>query len=151
MRKVARKKGCNVYLPSGAILGIDGINAASLSDVRKIKLTTRKSPSSLGLKVKGRKKILSAKAKEAVKLFPRNINVAASVALSSGKDIRVEIIAEPGIDKNIHELFIETSLGNFLVKVENLPSAENPKSSLLAAKSVVALLKKLEEPIKVGT
>ena len=74
----AKEYDVNVYAPTGAIVGIDGIKAAAMGEIYEARLTTRKSPKSLGRDVEKEEILFEGKASEAVKEFPVNINVAAT-------------------------------------------------------------------------
>ncbi|MDR2967845.1 MAG: aspartate dehydrogenase [Methanobacteriaceae archaeon] len=151
MQKVANDNNSKIFIPSGAIVGLDGIKAASEGKIDKVTLTTRKPPISLGKKVYREKILFEGKASEAVKKFPVNINVAATLSLACNKDINVKIIVDPKVDKNIHEVLIKGDFGEFKTRTENLPCEVNPKTSLLAAYSAIKLLKSLNENFIMGT
>lgn len=82
-----------------------------------------------------------------MKKFPRNLNVAATLSLATGKDVEVEVFAE-NLERNIHEILAKWEFGEIYVRVENVPS-KNVKSSHLAALSVLSLLRNLEEEVVV--
>jgi aspartate dehydrogenase len=162
---LAKKNGVKVYIPSGAIAGIDALKAARHGKIKKVILSTYKNPRSFkGVRYVDEKKIkldkikkdtvlFSGSAKEAVKLFPQNINVAAVLSIAGiGRDkTRVRIVASPSITKNIHQIEIESQAGKILTRTENTLHPDNPKTSYLAYLSAVATLKQLFEPVKVGT
>src|SRR5207249_4625865 len=83
--------------------------------------------------------IYEGSAQEAVTLFPANINVAAILSLAGigGKKTSVKIIADPSTDKNIHEIQAEGKFGRFSIKVANVSSPSNPKTSRLAILSAI--------------
>ncbi len=152
----ARKKGVSVYLPSGAICGLDGLKALSLSNIKSITLTTRKPPRSLPERFSNIKKetmIFKGSVKEAVKKFPKNINVAVALSLAAGgvKNIVVRIIASPEYRRNMHEIEIISSAGKILTRTENVPTPANPKTSYLAVLSAIATLKQIFNSVRVGT
>ncbi|MEM2518268.1 MAG: aspartate dehydrogenase domain-containing protein, partial [Candidatus Bathyarchaeia archaeon] len=84
--------------------------------------------------------------------FPANVNVAATLSLAGigAEKTVVRVVADPTISRNIHEIEVKGDFGELRVHVENVPSAENPKTSFLAALSAIATLKRLTEPIVVG-
>lgn len=161
----ARNKGCRIFVPSGAICGIDAIKAASLSKIEKIILTSRKPPAAfIGVPYLLKRNIkLDHLTKEttifegsvdmAVRLFPQNINVAATLSLASQckEKIIVRIITSPEYKNNIHEIEVWAQSGRIFSRTENVVSADNPKTSLLAALSAVATLKGILETVKIGT
>ncbi len=63
----------------------------------------------------------------------------------------VEIWADPEADRNIHRIEVEADTVRLSLRIENLPSVENPKTGRLTPLSVVALLRKLGSPLAVGT
>ena len=164
--ELAKKKKATIVLPSGAICGLDGIKAASIGKIQRVSLTTRKPPK--GLKgapfiIKNRidldsvdkeQVIFNGTANDAVKAFPKNINVSAllSIAALGPKKTKVKIITSPEYMVNSHEIEVEGDFGRLITKTENVPSPENPKTSFLAPLSAVAALRELLEPSrKIGT
>jgi aspartate dehydrogenase len=154
----ARLKGCNIYIPSGAICGLDGVRSASIGNIKKVTLTTRKPPEGLrGApylekkkididKIKEETLIYSGTAENAIRYFPQNINVASTLSLLGIGPTRtkVRIITSPKYTKNIHEIEVEGEFGSLFTKTENVPSKINPKTSQLAIFSAIA---KLEEVV----
>lgn len=135
-----------IYFPSGAIAGLDGLQAASLAKISKITLTTTKPQKSLGSKIYDKDTIIfTGKVEDAVKAFPFNINVCATLALVSQRPelVEVRIIASPTIKRNTHEIEIEGDFGRMTFRMENEPSPSNPKTSYLAVLSAVATLGKI--------
>lgn len=151
LQNLAKDNNCRIYAPSGAIVGLDGIKAASLGKIEKITLVTRKPPRSLGINAEEETILYQGKASEAVKKFPLNINVAATVSIAAGQEIDVKIIADPQVDRNMHELEIVGDFGEFRTITRNIRCAMNPKTSVLAAYSAIKLLNSLNENLLVGT
>jgi aspartate dehydrogenase len=159
LSSTAGEKGCRIYVPSGAIGAIDAIRAANVHGLEAVVLTTRKPPGSLG-PVDGvdlenltePTVIYRGSATEAVKKFPKNVNVAAALSLAGLGPERttVCVVADPGIDRNIHEIKVKGAFGSFKIRLSNNPSPKNPKTSYLACMSVVSLLKKILSPIQIG-
>lgn len=146
----------NLILPSCAIGGLDIIKAIPKDDIEELTITTRKNPKSLTeeyANIESEIEIFSSNAGEAVKKFPRNMNVAALLAIAGiGADrTRVRIIADPMVERNIHEVSIISKSGNYTIKCENFPFESNPKSSKLAAQSIWALLDSLDSRVSFGT
>jgi len=151
LEKIASENDAKIYAPSGAIVGLDGIKAASIGTIRKATLTTRKPPKSLGMFTDEEQVLYEGKASEAVKKFPVNINVAAALSIACGMDVDVRIIVDPDVDRNVHEVFVEGDFGEFKTTTKNVRCAVNPKTSVLAAYSAIKLLKSLNENFIVGT
>ena len=157
--KKARTRGCNIYVPSGAICGLDGMKAAAIGKIKSVRLTTRKPLKGLkgapGLKGKDIEKIkketvlYNGTAEDAVRSFPKNINVAATLSLMGigPKKTRVRIVTSPKYKRNIHEVEVEGEFGRLFTRTENLPSRGNPKTSQLAIYSALAKLKEVCEDI----
>jgi aspartate dehydrogenase len=145
-----------VVLPSGALPGLDGVRAACEGRNVSALLVTRKPPAALAGATaaprheasvgQGRaQRIFAGNALEAVRAFPRNANVAASVALAGvgAEKTAVEIWTDPHVKHNVHQLTIMSDSGTFQVNSRNAPSQDNRRSSLLAAQSIVATLRML--------
>jgi len=150
--QAASRNNCRIYIPSGAIAGLDGIKAARVGEVELVRLTTRKPPTELGVEVDKETVLYVGPAKEGISRFPKNVNVAAALSLVGvGFDRTVlEIIADPHLDKNVHEIYVKGEFGELKVRVDNLPSQYNPKTSYLAALSAVAMLKEMNSNFRVG-
>jgi len=158
-----KETGRNLWLPSGAIAGLDGVKAAMMAKVDSVTLTTTKPPPSLagapgikGIDLKQLKtaiEVYNGPADEACRLFPQNVNVAAALSLAGigPKKTMVRIIADPDVDKNIHEIEVKGDFGVLRMRVENVPSPENPKTSYLAILSALATLRKITQQTQVGT
>lgn len=160
----AQKRGVNIYMPSGAICGIDGILASTQGKLKKCVLTTSKPPAGLRNsdyiankkinlnKIKKERLIFQGTPKQAFRYFPKNINVASTLLFASQhKNIKVQIKVSPKIKRNIHEIYLESNAGKINIKVENRPSKNNPKTSALTISSTQALITKLLSSVKIGT
>lgn len=151
MIETATNNNAKIFAPSGAIVGLDGIKAASIGKITKASLTTRKSPKSLGKNTDKEEILYEGKASEAVKKFPVNINVAAALSIACNMDVDVKIIVDPKVDRNIHEVVVKGNFGQVKTITENLPCEVNPKTSILAAYSAIKLLISLNEKFIIGT
>ena len=148
--KIAKDNNAKIHLPSGAVVGLDGIKAVAKFGLKEVSLVTRKSPKSLGKDIDTEEVLFEGKASEAVKEFPLNINVAATISMACYKDIDVKIIVDPNVDRNVHEITAKGDFGEFKTITMNYPCAANPKTSMLAALSAIRLLKSFNETISVG-
>lgn len=160
----SRATGCRLYVPSGAIAGIDGIKAACVGQISHITITTRKPPNGLegalylvqnGISLAGlseEKEVFSGTAREACKGFPANVNVSAAVSLAGiGPDrTRIRILAVPGLKRNCHDIEVEGEFGRLHVHIENVPS-ENPKTGKLTALSIIRAVQDVVDPVRIGT
>ncbi|MGB9937442.1 MAG: aspartate dehydrogenase [Methanobacterium sp.] len=151
LENIAASNNAKIYAPSGAIVGLDGIKAASIGKIKEASLITRKPPKSLGISAEGETVLYEGKASDAVKEFPTNINVAAALSLACGKNVDVKIIADPSVDRNMHEVHVIGDSGEFKTITKNIRCSMNPKTSVLAAYSAIKLLRSLNENIIVGT
>ena len=161
----AKKGNIRVYIPSGAIGGIDTVKAAGQAKIKSAKLITRKPPQ--GFKgapyvienkidldtIKQEKVLFEGTAKEAIKGFPANINVSAVLSLASigAEKVRVVIMACPDSKANTHQVQLEGDFGKLTTITENVPCPDNPKTSYLAILSAIATLKQIFSSIKIGT
>jgi aspartate dehydrogenase len=139
-----------VFFPSGAIGGLDVLS--SIKDfVENVHIETIKPPKSLGLDLKGKTVVFEGNVEEASRLFPRNINVASTIGLVVGfEKVKVTIMADPATNHNVHIVRISSTIGNYEFKIENIPSPENPKTSMLTVYSILRTLKNLESKIVFG-
>jgi aspartate dehydrogenase len=151
LERIAKKSGARIYAPSGAIVGIDGIKAASIGSIKSASLVTRKPPKSLGISTDKEEILYEGKAGDAVRKFPMNINVAATLSLACGREVDVKIIADPKVDRNMHEVHVVGEFGELKTITKNMRCSMNPKTSVLAAYAAIKLLKSLNETIHVGT
>lgn len=153
----AKQSEAKVYVPSGAICGTDGLRSSQVGGLEEVELITVKPPKSFqGVKYiqdKGidlnslteRTVVFSGSAREAVAMFPRNINVAATVSLLGiGFDnTKVTIACDPASTSNSHELRIRGEFGEMTSHTYNVPSPDNPRTSYLAAMSAISALKRI--------
>ena len=164
LKKVEKKK-IKLYIPSGAIAGLDALKSAKVGRIKSVKITTRKPikglvgapyliDNNINLKkIKTEKIIFQGSAVEAVAHFPKNINVAAILSLAGigPKKTRVEIVASRKIKRNTHTIAIDGDFGTIVNCTENLPSSVNPKTSMLAMLSAIGTLDGILSNIKIGT
>ena len=161
--EASRQRGCRLYLPSGAIAGLDGIKSACVGEITHVTHTTRKPPAGLegapylverGISLAGlqeEKEIFSGSAREACRGFPANVNVMAAVSLAGiGPDrTRARIIAVPGLARNCHDIDVEGEFGRLQVHIENIPS-ENPKTGKLTALSIIRAVRDAVDTVRIG-
>ena len=152
LENIARKNKCKIYLPSGAVCGIDGILSASVEKLYEVTLVTTKPPKALGTKNGKREVIFNGSARDAVKKFPKNINVAANLSIAGigFDDTKVEIVVDPVATRNSHKILAHGKFGRLRAEVENMPNPNNPKTSYMASLSAIATLRRLVNPIQIG-
>lgn len=162
---LARRTGGRIVLVSGAIVGLDGLRAAAEAGLEEVRLVTRKPPSSFGetIEIEGRRIgtatithplcLFKGSARQAIRLFPVNVNVAAALSLAGlgADETVVELWADPDADRNRHQISVRSTSNAFTAEVVNLPDPNNPKSSSITAHSIIAALRRLVDPMTVGS
>jgi aspartate dehydrogenase len=162
---LSRRHGRRLYVPSGAIGGIDIIKGAMIGGLDECRLTTTKPPKALsGIPYVEEKGIdlenldeptvlYEGPAASAVRLFPQNVNVAAAISLAGiGADrTMVRIVADPEVTQNKHEVFLRGAFGEASVRILNNPNPLNPKSSYLASLSAIATLQRIAQNFQLGS
>ncbi|MGE7184833.1 aspartate dehydrogenase [Peribacillus sp. NPDC006672] len=152
---ICKNENVNIFLPSGAIGGLDVLKSAkAVNGLESVCITTRKPPNALpaGSSMEEETVLFEGSAAEAIKQFPRNINVAIVLSLAGlgSEKTKVKIIADPSVLKNIHLIEASGSFGKLKLEVENDPMPNNPKTSYLAALSVLATLQNKEKSVQIG-
>jgi len=162
---LAKDSGGRVVLATGALLGLDAVRAAALGTIYSVDMITRKPPTSL---VKAEYvvknaidltaldkplKIFSGSASEGAAAFPANVNVAAALGLAGiGPDrTRLEIWADPALERNTHNIIVDADSARLELKIENVPTDENPGTGKITALSILAALRALVSPIHIGS
>jgi aspartate dehydrogenase len=165
IEKVARENGVKVYLPSGAVGGLDALKSAAVAPLSDVSIITTKPPKSLRgnqyLSDKGidvdritEKQVLyEGSAADAIEKFPSNVNTAVTVGLCGlgPEKTHITLVCDPEIDKNVHEIHAKGDFGEFRFRIENLPSPKNPRTSYIAALSAITTLKRITSHIETGT
>lgn len=154
LMQTAEQRGHQIYLPSGAIGGLDLLqNAHALGTVTQVALTTRKPASSLiDVPIKEEQVVFEGKATDAIAKFPKNMNVSIILALAGigFEKTKVTLVADPHIDKNIHEVEIIGDFGEATLIIKNNPLPANPKTSYLAAMSILGTLQRINRLLVIG-
>ena len=172
-QRLAQRSRAHLYIPSGALCGLDGIKAMAVGTITRIRLTTRKPPQAFATspfvhakrlhlnRLRVPTVLCEGSPAQVIRAFPQNTNVAATMALASGcfaggsrrrrPAATVRVIADPSLRRNVHELEVQSDGGRLSVRVESRPSSANPKTSELAIRSALATLKQLFAPVRIGT
>jgi len=162
--ELARASGSRIYVPSGAIIGLDGLKGAAAGRLDSVTMTTRKPPAGLkgapyvverGLDLDALREptvIFEGSPVEACRGFPENVNVSAAVSLAGigPRRTTIRIVCDPSIGRNIHEVEAAGEFGRSFIRIENVPS-ENPKTGILTFLSTIAFLRGREAHLVVGT
>jgi aspartate dehydrogenase len=161
----ARALNARIVVPTGALLGFDAVRAAAEGTISRATIRTRKHPRGLEgapyLTARGEslaglnaaRCIFKGSAREGAKGFPANVNVAAALSLAGiGPDAtQLEIWADPAAERNEHTIEIEADAARFTMKIEGVPSPENPRTGKLTPLSVVACLRAMTTHLKIGS
>jgi aspartate dehydrogenase len=161
----ARANGGRIIMATGALLGLDAVRAAALGEIHSVTMITRKPPRSLkgaphldqiGVDVMALDApmlLFDGSAREGARGFPANVNVAAALALAGvGPDrTRLQIWADPGLERNTHTIRVEADSAAFEMFIQNVPSPEKPGTGKITALSMIAALQGLVSPLKVGS
>jgi aspartate dehydrogenase len=162
--ELARQNGGQIVVPTGALIGLDAVTAAAVGTIHSVRMVTRKPPLGLAgapyivehdIDIEGITeplRVFEGTARDAARGFPANLNVAVALSLAGlGPDrTTLEIWADPTVTRNAHRVEVESDSARFSMSIENIPS-ENPKTGMITALSVIACLRKLRAPLRVGT
>ena len=162
--EVAKQNGGQIIVPTGALLGLDAVTAAAEGTIRAVRMKTIKPVTGLlgapyliehGIDIAHitkAMKVFEGTAREAARGFPANLNVAVALSLAGiGPDRTVlEIWADPDLDRNTHHISVDADSASFEMTIRNVPS-ENPKTGKITPLSVIAALRKLGAPLRVGS
>jgi aspartate dehydrogenase len=161
---LAKENGGQIIVPTGALIGFDAVSAAAEGEIQSVTMITRKPVNGLmgapylvrnGIDISNLTEplcVFRGNARDAAMGFPENVNVAAALSLAGlGPDrTTIEIWADPNVKRNMHRVVVEADSARFEMAIENVPS-ENPKTGRITALSVVAALRKMVSPLRVGT
>jgi aspartate dehydrogenase len=135
---------CRLHFSSGAIGGLDALSSAALAGIDEVTLTSRKNPKALGKTNTKEDIVYEGYAEEAAKLFPREMNVAATLALTvKPTRVKVRVVSDPAVKRNTHEIQMKWRFGEMQLRFANDPHPDNPHTSALAAWSAIKLLQEL--------
>jgi aspartate dehydrogenase len=139
-------QGKRVHVPSGAIGGLDAMSAATLAGINEVILTSRKNPRAFDMNNKRVRLVYEGSAEEAAIRFPREMNVAATLALRvKPVKVKVQVISDPKVQRNTHEIAAKWKFGEMFLRFANDAHPDNPRTSALAAWSAIKLLQSLLE------
>ncbi|EAR52661.1 hypothetical protein OG2516_00504 [Oceanicola granulosus HTCC2516] len=161
---LAARTGGRILVPSGALLGLDAVQAAAQGEIESVTIVTRKPPESLrgapaieamGLDLDTLRepvRCFAGPASEAISSFPANLNVAVALGLAGFGTERtmLEVWADPGVSRNTHRISVTSDSSNFTMQIEGIPIEENPRTGRLTPLSVISTLKRLTAPLVIG-
>ena len=149
---LAAENGCEIVIPSGALGGIDALR--SVRDLlERVTLTSTKTPQAFSgapgfakwedVEITEPTVLYEGPARDAVALFPANVNVAATLSIAGigPKRTIVKVIADPTSPGNVHEIHARGEFGEFTFKLVNQPHVRNPRTSHLAVLSAIETLR----------
>jgi len=165
LESAAAERGALLYVPSGGIGGLDALKAACIAGVDEVTIAVTKPPAAwkgipyverLGVdldRLTAPVTLFEGPARAGVPHFPANVNIAAVLSLAGvGFDrTRLKAVADPQLRHNTHYIDIRGKSGNISVKLENVPSPENPKTAWLACYSALAALRAMQSSVRYGT
>ena len=152
LRAAAYDSGSKLILPSGAIGGLDALSSARLAGLERVRYRSRKPPrawkgtpaeEAADLdRLTAPEVVYRGSAREAALLFPKNTNAVAAVALAGlgFERTEVEVVADPTVSTNVHEIDVEAASGEFSIRLSGKPSPTNPRTSMLTAYSLARVL-----------
>lgn len=152
----AEEGGTQIKVASGAVGALDAIAAAKQGGLEQVTHTVRKPPSTLfgpdSEPLSEPKTVFAGYARQAAIEYPESVNVTAAVSLAGlGLDhTEVRIIADPGVNRNQHEIAAEGAFGRLRFEVQGIPTDENPRTGRLVAMSIVNTLRAYRSPIVIG-
>lgn len=163
---LATEHGATIQIASGAIPGLDIVRSAREGGIATVRLISHILPRSLlheayvtargldlSLAEQEPMQIFSGTAREAAKHFPRHFNVAVALSLAGiGLDrTEIEIYADGRIPGARHTVRVKSEVVELEMTAQNFPSVENNRTSRIVAPSILAALRELRAPIRVGS
>ncbi len=147
IKKVCARNNTKLFIPSGAIIGMDGVRAVK-GELDEVRIESKKNPKAFGREDRKRTVLFEGSAREGAKKFPKNVNVSATLSANGiGLDkTNVKIVSDPSLERNCHSIYAKGSFGEFEIHVRGVPS-KNPKTSSLAAISAFDLIKRIKDGI----
>lgn len=155
----AASSGARLYLVAGALAGVDGIAAGTYGDLKSVTYQSRKppkawigAPGTEGVDLTALSEpvtLFAGTARQAATQYPKNANATATVAFAGlGLDgTKVELIADPDVERNIHTIVAEGDFGAFTIEMRGVPSKANPRTSALTVLSIIRALENRQAAI----
>lgn len=161
LRLAAAEGEARLVLPAGAVGGIDLLAAIARAGGLEVRYRGSKPPLAwsgtpaealidLGA-LKEPRTFFTGTAREAARAYPKNANVAATLALAGAgfEATHVELVADPAAPGNVHEYTVVSPLAKYTMRIENLPSAANAKTSVSTVYSVLREIRNRIGPVSI--
>lgn len=152
----ARATGAKIYVPAGAIGGVDAVTAGLFGGLAPIDVVQRKPPAALlpgaeAADMTAPRELSHVSAREAGRNFPKNANIIVGLGLAVGDldAVTVRIVADPSVSRNTVEYEVEGAFGRMRVTMENEPSA-NKRTSQMAIYSALGAIGRISQPLVLG-
>ncbi len=159
---LAHRNKCRLIVPSGAIGGLDYLqsirrypDATITYESRKPVAAWRPELKALGINadhIVEPLALFSGLASEAAIKYPKNLNVAATLALAGigMTNTKVNVIVDPQAPGNQHIVRATSAAGEFSMSILNSPSPDNPKTSRIVAENIVSTIERYFSPCWIG-
>lgn len=155
--KAAEKSGARLRLPSGAIAGLDGLLAMRLGKLERVKYISIKPPhawtgtpaeTEFDLpSIKEPTVIFRGSPADAGRLYPKNANLAVTVALCGAglENTEIELVADPTLPPgtNASRLEVVSDSGELTMHRLGRAMPDNPKTGVLTALTMADDLMKM--------
>ncbi|MBL8385420.1 MAG: aspartate dehydrogenase [Burkholderiales bacterium] len=162
--ELARETGGQIIVPTGALIGLDAVSAAAEGTIHAVRMITRKPvrglvgapylvENNIAIEdIRAPLRVFAGSPRDAAVGFPANLNVAVALSLAGiGPDAtQLEIWADPQLSRNTHRIEVDADSASFSMEIANIPS-DNPRTGRITALSVIAALRKMTAPLRVGT
>lgn len=163
--EAARKTGGRIVVATGAVVGLDAVRAAAIGKIHRAHMITRKPArafrgiphvAELGIDIDALTKatlLYRGSVRDGIRHYPSNVNVAVSLALAGigANATTLEIWADPELERNTHEITVDAEAATFEMRIQNVPTEENPATGRLTALSVFDAVRGLAEPLRIGS
>ncbi|APZ51145.1 aspartate dehydrogenase [Salipiger abyssi] len=164
LEKLARDYGGRILVPSGALLGLDAVQSVGQGEIYEVNMITQKPPIGLNgapalvaqgfdpAAIKEPTKVFDGTAEQAIVGFPANLNVAVALGLAGSgvANTHLEIWADPTVVRNTHTITVRSDSADLTLKIENIPTEDNPKTGKITPLSVISTLRRLSAPVVIG-
>jgi len=162
---MAKERNGQILVPTGALVGLDAVLAAAEGNIEHVQMVTRKPVESLrdapfvkeqGLdldRISDPVRLFAGPVRDAIQGFPANLNVAVALSLAGvGPDrTELEVWVDPALERNAHRIRVSADSASMECSIQGVPSEDNPRTAKITALSVVALLRKHQSPLALGT